>query len=79
MHTVVVEGSAVLRVTVPMLDALRALQEELATEDIAWALAGIPPSTLEVMRRDPWFAEVEAGGVVYPTVDEAIAGTRADG
>ena len=75
VHTVVVEGSAVLRVTVPMLDALRSLQEELATEGIVFALAGIPESTLDVMRRDPWFADAEIAGLVFPTVDEALAGS----
>ena len=75
MHTVVVEGSVVLRVTVPMLDALRSLQEELATEGIGFALAGIPESTLDVMRRDPWFADAEIAGLVFPTVDEALAGS----
>jgi MFS superfamily sulfate permease-like transporter len=73
VHTVVVEGSAVVRVTVPMLDAVRSIKEELATEGFALTLAGFPPSTLEVMRRDPWFADAEIAGLVFATVDDALA------
>ena len=73
VHSVVLEASAVHRVTVPMLDGLRSLQQELATEGFTLRLAGVPPETLEVLRRDAWFADAEAAGLVFATVDEAVA------
>ncbi len=78
VHTVVLEVSAVHRVTVPMIDAVRSLQEELATDGITLELAGIPPASLEVMRRDPWFAGAESAGLVFDTVDDALAGAGRD-
>ena len=73
VHSVVVEASAVHQVTVPMLDGLRSLQQELSTEGFTLKLAGIPPETLEVMRRDPWFVGAESAGLVFATVDDAVA------
>ena len=43
VHSVVLEASAVHRVTVPMLDGLRSLQQELATEGFTLRVAGVPP------------------------------------
>jgi MFS superfamily sulfate permease-like transporter len=73
VQSVVLEASAVHGVTVPMLDALRSLQQELATQGFPLRLAGVPPETLEVCRRDAWFADAEASGLVFATVDDAIA------
>ena len=42
------------------------------------ALAGIPPATLEVMRRDPWFVGAESAGLVFETVDDALAAAGRD-
>jgi len=36
-------------------------------------VAGVPPETMEVLRRDPWFVDAEAAGLVFETVDEAVA------
>ena len=73
VQSVVLEASAVHRVTVPMLDGLRSLQQELATEGFTLRVAGVPPETLEVLRRDAWFVGAEAAGLVFATVDEAVA------
>ena len=73
VHSVVLEASAVHQVTVPMLDGLRSLQQELATEGFTLRLAGVPPETLEVMRRDAWFVDAESAGLVFATVDDAVA------
>ena len=73
VHSVVLEASAVHRVTVPMLDGLRSLHQELATEGFTLRVAGVPPETLEVMRRDAWFVDAEAAGLVFATVDDAVA------
>ena len=66
---------AVHRVTVPMLDGLRSLLEQaLATEGFTLRVAGVPPETLEVLRRDRWFVRrAQAAGLVSATVDEAVA------
>ena len=73
VHTVVLEGSVVLVVSVTMIDTFRAMQEELATDGTTLLLTGFPPETLEVMRRSRWFAEAEAAGLTQPTVDAALA------
>jgi len=63
---VVLEGSAVNAVTVPMLEALRELRDQLADTDQTLVLVGLPPDTLRICRRMPWFAEHEAQGLVTP-------------
>ena len=45
----------------------------LATEGYTLRLAGVPPETLEVLRRDTWFVDAEAAGLVFATVDDAVA------
>ncbi|MET0694347.1 MAG: SulP family inorganic anion transporter [Propionibacteriaceae bacterium] len=74
-RTVVLEGSAVHGVTVPMIDTLRALDEELAAEGTELVLAGFPTAVLDSMRRSQWFAEAETRGLVAATVDTALAAT----
>ena len=79
MHTVVLEGSVVLIVSVTMIDTFRAMQDELATDGTTLLLTGFPPETLEVMRRSRWFAEAEAAGLTQPTVDAALAAAASQG
>jgi MFS superfamily sulfate permease-like transporter len=67
---VVLVGSAVHDVTVPMLEALRDLRDELGETDTTLVLAAFPPETLTICRRMPWFADYEARGLVTPHFDE---------
>ncbi len=64
--------SAISTVTVPLLDALRELRDELAGDERALLLAGLPEDVLLVCLRMPWFAEHEARGLVLPGVDDAV-------
>ena len=73
---VVLEASAVHRVTLPLIDTLEALQTDLAAEDIGLAVAGLPGDVLETARKSRWFAKAEGEGLVAPTVDEAIRRVR---
>jgi MFS superfamily sulfate permease-like transporter len=70
--TVVLDGSAVHRVTVPLVDALRSMHETLAGDGAALLLAEFPRPTLDALRRSRWFTEFEASGAVWPTVDSAV-------
>ena len=73
---VVLEASAVHRVTLPLIDTLEALQTDLAAEDIGLVVAGLPGDVLETARKSRWFAKAESEGLVAPTVDEAIRRVR---
>ncbi len=72
-HAVVLEGSAVSKMTVTMLDALRTMQADLEVDHIALILAAFSPATLAAARQSAWFAALEQGGCVQPTVDDAVA------
>ncbi len=78
-RAVVIRASAVQRVTLPLLDALEALQVDLAAEGIDLVLAEIPPDVLDVLRRSRWFVDAESKGLVAATVDEAVAKVRGRG
>jgi len=73
---VILEASAVHRVTLPLIDTLEALQTDLAAEDIPLVVAGLPADVLETARKSRWFAKAEGEGLVAPTVDEAIRRVR---
>ena len=68
---VVLEGSAVRGVTVPLVDMLRALSEGLAAQGTVFVLAGWPEPILDRLRRSRWFASAEPG-LVRQTVDVAV-------
>ncbi len=69
---VVLDCSAVDMVTIPMVDALRAMRDQLDRSGVRLQLAELPGDTLDALRRSQWFAGVEAAGVISPTVDDAL-------
>jgi SulP family sulfate permease len=70
---VVLEGSAVHNVTIPLVETLRGISEDLATTGSTLLFAEFPPATLAVLHQSVWFAEQEEAGRVWPTVEEALA------
>jgi len=76
VHAVVLEGMAVNRVTVTMLDALRAMREDLRTEGITLVISSFPADSLDAMRRSHWFSDAEGEGLAQPTVEDAIERVR---
>jgi sulfate permease, SulP family len=71
-RTVVVEGSAVRKVTVPLLDTLEALDTDLGDEGITLLVAGLHQTVADRARRSAWFARLDGEGRVLPTVDAAL-------
>jgi len=69
---VVLDCSATDMVTIPMVDALRAMRDQLDRSGVRLQLAELPAGTLDALRRSQWFAGVEAAGVISPTVDDAL-------
>lgn len=59
-------------VSVTVLDALADLDTELAAQGTELRLAALPAGAAAVARRGEWFAELERGGRVYPTLDSAV-------
>ncbi|MDH2416274.1 SulP family inorganic anion transporter [Nocardioides sp. CER19] len=53
------DATAVTRVTVPFLDALRELSTQLAASGIGLTLGGVRADVLEVLRRDEWWRAEE--------------------
>ncbi|WP_235734543.1 SulP family inorganic anion transporter [Nocardioides alcanivorans] len=74
LRTVVLDCVAVRRVTVPLLDTLEALHADLDSDGVELVVAALAPELLDVARRSPWFAGLEADGHVKPTVEEAVRG-----
>lgn len=72
-RAVVLEGTAVRRVTVPLLDMLEALGVDLAREGTALLLAAFPPEVRRHAHAARWWAAAERDGRVFPTVDAAVA------
>lgn len=58
-RVVTLDASRLTRVTVPLLDAVRSLRDELAAEDVTLVLLDVSPGVLDVLRRVPWFAAAE--------------------
>lgn len=71
-RAVVVEGSAVQRVTVPLLDALEALDTDLAREGTTLLLAAFPPEVRRYALASQWWAAADRDGRVFPTIDAAV-------
>lgn len=69
---VVLEGTAVRAVTVPMLQAFEQMATALEARGITLVQPGLPPSVRERLRRDPWFAARERAGLVVDTVEDAL-------
>ncbi|MEU6135124.1 SulP family inorganic anion transporter [Nocardioides sp. NPDC047086] len=63
-RTVTLDTSALTRVTVPLLNTLRSLREDLAAEGTELVLLDVPDDVLAILRRAPWFVEAEQGGFV---------------
>lgn len=59
---VVLDASALTHVTVPLLNTLRSLRDDLAGDGVEMMLVDVPPDVLAVLRRSAWFAEAEQGG-----------------
>ncbi|MFI8527593.1 SulP family inorganic anion transporter [Promicromonospora sukumoe] len=76
-HALVLEGTAVLRATIPLLDALEALDADLAREGTTLLLAAFPPDVRRQAAASPWWAAAEHDGRVAPTVDAAVAAAMA--
>lgn len=70
--SVVLDCSAVRRATVPLVDALRTMSEELDRTGLRLQFAEFRSSTLVVLRRSQWFSDQEQAGRVSPSVDAAI-------
>jgi MFS superfamily sulfate permease-like transporter len=73
--TVIIEAAAVRRVTIPFLDMLEALDDDLGAEGVTLLLAGLSQSVADHARRAAWFARVDGEGRVLPTVSAAVAST----
>ncbi|MFD7307923.1 SulP family inorganic anion transporter [Promicromonospora sp. NPDC059942] len=76
-HAVVLEGTAVLRATIPLLDALEALDADLAREGTMLLLAAFPPDVRRQAAASRWWAAAERDERVLPTVDAAVAAASA--
>ncbi|MFD2792217.1 SulP family inorganic anion transporter [Promicromonospora vindobonensis] len=73
-RAVILEGLAVRRVTVPLLDMLEALDADLAREGATLLLAAFPPGVHRQALASGWWARADQDGRVFPTVDAAVAG-----
>ncbi|HEY9293112.1 MAG TPA: SulP family inorganic anion transporter [Microlunatus sp.] len=69
---VVLEGSSVHEVTVPMLDTFRDLAEDLDRDGTTLILASFSRRTTGLLFRSHWFADRQQAGLVTPTVDAAL-------
>ncbi|MFJ3408349.1 SulP family inorganic anion transporter [Promicromonospora sp. NPDC090134] len=76
-HALVLEGTAVLQATIPLLDTLEALDVDLAREGTTLLLAAFPPDVRRLAAASPWWADAERDGRVVPTVDAAVAAASA--
>ncbi|QDP96792.1 STAS domain-containing protein [Microlunatus elymi] len=76
---VVLECVAVHAVTVPMVDILRDVAEDLERDGSTLILAGLGAQVRATMSRSQWFTQTERSGLVVPTVDAAIRLAAAGG
>ncbi|MFI2486067.1 SulP family inorganic anion transporter [Promicromonospora kroppenstedtii] len=72
-RAVVLEGAAVRRVTIPLLDALESLDADLAREGVTLLLAAFPAEVNQHALAAPWWAGADREGRVFRTVDAAVA------
>ncbi|MER6972797.1 STAS domain-containing protein [Nocardioides sp. NPDC000445] len=63
-RTVTLDISTLTHVTVPLLNTLRALRDDLASDETELVLLDVPDDVLPVLRRAPWFVEAEQEGFV---------------
>ena len=66
-------AAAVTRVTVPFLDTLRSLSDQLRGDEITLGLVDVSPQVLAVLRRSEWFYDAEGSGLVVVQLDTASA------
>lgn len=71
-RAVVLEGLAVRRATIPLLDMLEALDIDLGREGVVLLLAAFPPEVRRRLAGTGWWARAENEGRVLPTVDAAV-------
>ena len=64
-------SAAVARVTVPFLDALRSLSDQLRADEVSLGLVEVSPQVVAVLRRSEWVAEAESSGLLTIQVDSA--------
>jgi high affinity sulfate transporter 1 len=75
--SVVLDVATVDRVTIPFLEVLSGLEDDLAEEGIGLVVAGLPEAAREKALRSDRFAALDAAGGVQPTVDAAVERGRA--
>lgn len=63
-RTVTLDISTLTHVTVPLLNTLRALHDDLASDGTELVLLDVPDDVLATLRRAPWFVEAEQDGFV---------------
>lgn len=63
-RTVTLDVSALSHVTVPLLNTLRSLRDDLAANETELVLLDVPDDVLPILRRAPWFADAEQDGFV---------------
>jgi sulfate permease, SulP family len=68
-RVVVLDCTAVRRVTVPLLDTLEALAADLEQEGIDFAVTGLSDDARDLARQSHWFADFEERGHVYNEVE----------
>ena len=76
---VVLDGSALTTVTTPLLDTLRGAYDDAAAIGATLLLAELTPGVLAGLRQSEWFTELEHQGLVFPTIEAAIAAATTEG
>jgi sulfate permease, SulP family len=71
-RVLILEAAEVRRVTIPLLDTLEGLVDDLRQEGIEVLVAALPPESVEHARGSDWFAAYDDAGHVLPTVDAAV-------
>ncbi|SDT26099.1 SulP family inorganic anion transporter [Microlunatus soli] len=78
-YGVVLEGTAVRDVTVPLVQTLHDLADKLIKDDVRLVLAAFPTATAQRMARSDWFVDYQRAGWVTATVDKALQRLRTAG
>ncbi len=74
-RAVVLEGAAVRRATIPLLDMLEELDADLAREGAVLLLAAFPAEVRQRAAASGWWVRANRAGRVLPTIDAALART----
>lgn len=69
---VVIDAAAVAAVTIPLLETLEALQEDLQVDGIALTVTRIEPAVLDVLRRSQWWRRHENEGLYAPDLEAEL-------